>query len=167
MNVSEALELIAYDEWANARLATVVRELPEEIVTRPVASSFGSLRDTLAHIVFAEWVWLRRWKGDSPTGGPPGLTDASRAQLLDKLTEVEAERAELLRSLTDAQLAAPIAYRTVKGQEFENKLADLIRQVVNHSTYHRGQAATQLRQLGSVPPATDFVAYCREASSKG
>ena len=31
--------------------------------------------------------------------------------------------------------------------------------VVNHSTYHRGQAATQLRQLGQTPPNTDLIAF--------
>jgi uncharacterized damage-inducible protein DinB len=44
-------------------------------------------------------------------------------------------------------------------------MADLIRHVVNHSTYHRGQLATQLRQLGQIPPATDFIVYRREQSA--
>jgi len=35
--------------------------------------------------------------------------------------------------------------------------------VVNHSTYHRGQVSTQLRQLGLTPPNTDLITYLRQA----
>jgi uncharacterized damage-inducible protein DinB len=38
-----------------------------------------------------------------------------------------------------------------------------MRHVVNHSTYHRGQLAMMLRQLGQAPPSTDFTRYLREA----
>ena len=31
--------------------------------------------------------------------------------------------------------------------------------VVNHSTYHRGQLTTMLRQLGKVPVPTDFLVF--------
>jgi uncharacterized damage-inducible protein DinB len=47
------------------------------------------------------------------------------------------------------------------GEAHADPLAPLIRHVVNHSTHHRGQAATQLRQLGQAPPGTDLVAYSR------
>lgn len=36
---------------------------------------------------------------------------------------------------------------------------DMLRHVLNHSTYHRGQAATLMRQVGAVSPETDFVVY--------
>jgi uncharacterized damage-inducible protein DinB len=162
MQTDEARDLLAYNEWANARLVTVIDALPDEAFTKPVTSSFGSLRDTLAHLIGAEWAWLKRWAGDSPTSWPGWLKEAGRAALLPKLAEVQAERAAFAAGLTDAQLAAPLAYRSFGGQSYENRLGDLIRHVVNHSTYHRGQAATQLRHLGVVPPSTDFVVYCRE-----
>lgn len=47
------------------------------------------------------------------------------------------------------------------GQAFAHPLGHLVQHVVNHSTYHRGQAATQLRQLGRTPPSTDFTRYLR------
>jgi uncharacterized damage-inducible protein DinB len=33
---------------------------------------------------------------------------------------------------------------------------------VSHSTYHRGQVATLLRQLGQTPPTTDFLVFLGE-----
>jgi len=54
-----------------------------------------------------------------------------------------------------------VAYRTFDGSSHEQSLGDLLRHVVNHATYHRGQLATMLRQLGRTPPATDLVRYYR------
>jgi uncharacterized damage-inducible protein DinB len=34
-------------------------------------------------------------------------------------------------------------------------------QAAMHSHYHRGQNATRLRELGGVPPATDFIMWVR------
>lgn len=162
MRTDEAQDLLTYNDWANARLVAVVRELPHDAFARPIASSFGSLRDTMAHLIAAEWAWLKRWTADSPTGWPTWLKEAGRSALLEKLADVQAERAVFAAGLTDAQIGAPLTYRSLNGQSYENRLGDLIRHVVNHSTYHRGQAATQLRQLGIVPPSTDFIVYCRE-----
>ena len=33
---------------------------------RPLGNSFSSLRDTLAHLLAVEWLWLERWRGRSP-----------------------------------------------------------------------------------------------------
>jgi uncharacterized damage-inducible protein DinB len=35
----------------------------------------------------------------------------------------------------------------------------MLQHIVNHSTYHRGQLTTLLRQLGAQPCATDFLYY--------
>lgn len=162
METRELSDLVRYDEWANARLVAAFRELSDETFVAPVASSFGSLRDTFAHIVSAEWIWLRRWKGVSPTAVAGWLGSGSRAELLAELAALEKERAEFLASLPAGGLQASLTYRTLNGQEHTNRLGDLIRHVVNHSTYHRGQAATQMRQLGLHPPSTDFVLFLRE-----
>ena len=80
------------------------------------------------------------------------------------LSDVEAQRAAFLAGLSEARLGEAVRYRTLKGDEYENALGDLLRHVLNHSTYHRGQAATQLRQLGATPPATDLILYLRETA---
>jgi len=163
VTLSEELQdLVRYDEWANARVVESLKGLSAEEWSTPVASSFGSLRETFAHIVSAEWIWLRRWRGDVPTA-PPGWLKAERLEeLLSRLREVEDERRAWLAGLSAEQLESRLSYRTLKGDEYSNVLADQVRHVVNHSTYHRGQAATQLRQLGKIPPSTDFIFYRRE-----
>src|SRR4029077_4723180 len=59
-------ELYVYNHWANQRALASVTPLSPEHFTRGMGNSFGSLRDTLAHIRSAEWIWLERWLGRSP-----------------------------------------------------------------------------------------------------
>ena len=159
MNPSEARELFAYNEWANGRVFQVLDGLSEEQFARPIASSFASLQDTVGHIVAVEGVWLRRWKGESPTAAPPWITGASRDTLRQALVAVQKERALFLADLTEERLEQPVVYRNLKGEEYRQRLGVLLQHLVNHSTYHRGQVATLLRQVGAVPPVTDYVVY--------
>jgi len=163
MTTGEARELFSYGSWATARMFSAAEALTREQVEAFVVSSFPSIRDTLAHIVGSEWIWLQRWLGDSPTSRPAWDGSAALAELKGRLAAVEAERASFLAGLTDVDLERVVTYHGLDGQSFSHPLGDLMRHVVNHSTYHRGQLATLLRQLGQTPPSTDFTRYLREA----
>jgi uncharacterized damage-inducible protein DinB len=52
---------------------------------------------------------------------------------------------------------------TSAGAKYRHRYADMFRHLANHSTYHRGQVAAMLRQLGEKPPATDLIRFYREA----
>ena len=110
----------------------------------------------------AEWVWLRRFKGESPAARPSWTEGADLASLREALAAIEGERAPLVAGLTDARLQEVIPYRTFKGEEQRGRLSELCQHVANHSTYHRGQAATLLRQVGATVPSTDFVVFTRQ-----
>ncbi len=163
MTTVEARELVAYGSWANALVFAAAESLSDEQLGALVASSFPSVGATLAHIVAAEWIWLRRWRGESPTAIPAWVAHPSLRELEGRLAAVEAERTAFLYSLSDAALEHVVTYRNLAGQIYTERLSGLIRHVVNHSTYHRGQIATQLRQLGVTPPNTDLITYLRLA----
>jgi uncharacterized damage-inducible protein DinB len=163
MTRDEARQLFAYDSWANRLVFTAAGALPVEQLQAPAASSFPSIDATLAHIVGAEWIWLRRWRGESPAAAPAWVAKPSLPDLKRELAAVEAERASFLAGLSEAEFERAVSYRTLAGQPYSDALGGLIRHVVNHSTYHRGQVATQLRQLGHTPPNTDLITYLRQA----
>jgi uncharacterized damage-inducible protein DinB len=162
MTTQEARQLFDYASWATARMFSAAEALTAEQLEAPLVSSFPSLLATLAHIVETEWVWLRRWRGESPTADPGWAVEPSLRELKRQLAAIEEERASFLAERTDANLEDVVSYRGGDGQAFAHPLADLIRHVVNHSTYHRGQLVTLLRQLGHTPPSTDFTRYLRE-----
>ena len=157
MDIADIRSLFAYDEWANARLLRTVAELSDEELTRDLGSSFASIRDTFSHLVVTEWVWLRRWKGESPSSLPEWVDAPGPPLLAAKLREIEAERAEWVASLRDDDLRRQISYVNMKGERWRYVLSDALVHLVNHSTYHRGQIVTMLRQVGVAPPSTDLL----------
>ena len=161
MTIDEARDLFAYSAWATGRMFDVAAALPADQLSATIASSFPSVLGTLGHIVGAEWIWLRRWQGDSPAATPGWVTGSSLSELRSRLADVESERDRLFGQLADADLERVVEYRRMSGDAHADRLADLVRHAVNHSTYHRGQLVTQLRQVGARPPGTDFVTYVR------
>lgn len=161
MDLAEITDLLSYDEWANARIVEALRALPDAARRRRDDSAFGSVHGTLTHLIAAEWIWLERWLGRSPTAPPAWVGDASLDELRARLEAIEMARAGHVRGLTGEALARPIPYRTFNGQESVSPIGPLVRHVVNHSSYHRGQIAMRLRQLGHQPPATDYIVWLR------
>lgn len=160
----EIRDLFAYNRWANDRILAVAAALDDDALARDLGSSFPSVLATLAHVMAADWVWLRRWSGESPTA-MPGEWDASSLDAVRAAWDVvEAERTALLDGLDDAGLDRELSYRDMSGRPWTSRMDQMLRHVVNHSTYHRGQVVTMLRQLGVTPPATDLIAYHRERS---
>jgi uncharacterized damage-inducible protein DinB len=160
--IPEITELYAFNRWANGRVLGAVEALDAEQLDRDLGSSFPSVRGTLTHALGAEWIWLRRWKGTSPTGLPADWDLATLDAIRGRWAEVEREQAEFVDALGPADLERVVEYRNTKGDPFASRMGDMLRHVVNHSTYHRGQVITMLRQLGAAGVTTDFILYCRE-----
>lgn len=164
MTVDYVRMLYEYNRWANHRVLDCVESVGPENVTRDLKSSFPSILDTLIHILSSEWVWLSRWKGVSPTGFPDAARLADVAAIRSRWSGVEGELATFVSGLSDEQIRTDISYRNTRGESFIQPLADQLCHVVNHSSYHRGQIATMLRQVGEVPVSTDMIVFLRTQS---
>ena len=75
---------------------------------------------------------------------------------------MERDQEAFVSGLAFEDLTRVIAYGDTRGTAWEERLGRMLRHVVNHSSYHRGQVVTMLRQLGAVPPSTDLIRYYRE-----
>ena len=159
MNTSDIRNLYAYNKWANHRIMDACRPLDNTHFTRNLGNSFGSIRDTLAHILGAEWAWLERWQHRSPKQLPVADTFPDIATIDRRWQEIERGQNAFLEKLTDAQLEQRIAYTNFKGERWEYSLGQMMQHLVNHSTYHRGQVITMLRQLGGKAISTDYLLY--------
>jgi uncharacterized damage-inducible protein DinB len=164
MTPEEMCTLYDYNTWANHRQLEAASKLTVEQFVKPMGSSFGSVRDTLAHIYGAEWVWLERFQGRSPSSLPDTTQFKDFASLQDKWTEHETRLLAFVRSLTQADLDRVIEYKTLKFGVYKNPLWQSMQHLVNHGTYHRGQITTLLRQLGAQPILTDLMHFYRERS---
>lgn len=159
MNKKDFQILYDFNRWANGRVLDAAAKLTVEQYTRDLPNSFRSVRDTLTHILGAEWVWLHRWKGTSPKAFHDPADFPTVEALRARWMEVEREQTEFVNNLTEEALTTKITYVNVKGETWTYALWQMLQHLVNHSTYHRGQITTMLRQLGTEAVATDFLLF--------
>ena len=153
--------LWAYNRWADCRVLGACRSLtPEQYVAEPTPG-WSSVRSTLTHLAIVTDGWLLGVKGEVVDQFPteadlPTVDDVER--LLDR-----ADRTfqEISPKLTPEWLATPREFRGGKRSAVLPPWV-VIRHVVNHATYHRGQVASKLKRLGVEQPATDLVYWAFE-----
>ncbi len=161
MNANDIRKLYTYTDWANERILGVIGSLSEEQFTREIVSSYTSIRDTLAHIAYAEWLWLQRWMGQSPMLAPEWTKAPAFDVLRDRMHGIAADRRAYLAALSDEAVESTIDYRSTEGDPFTMPLGGVLMHCANHSTYHRGQLVTMLRQVGATPPNMDYSRFLR------
>jgi uncharacterized damage-inducible protein DinB len=122
-------------------------------------------RDTLAHIYAAEWLWLERFHGRSPSALPGATQFADINTLREQWLEQDQRLLSFVGRLTQADLDREMEYKTLSFGVYRNPLWQSMLHMVNHGTYHRGQVTTLLRQLGAEPVLTDLMHFCRERSA--
>jgi len=67
------------------------------------------------------------------------------------------------QSLNEDAINSLLMYKNSRGEEFAQPVREVLLHVFNHSTFHRGQLVTMMRQLGETNiPATDFIAFARK-----
>ncbi len=167
MNARDVRTLLDYHYWARDRILDAVEPLTPEQFMRDLGGSFRSVRDTLAHIYGAEWIWYSRWQGEAPAALPTPDEFPDLASVNQAWRDHEKRMRAYVEGLDDHGLERVIAYELLNGQPGASVLWQMIQHVVNHASYHRGQVTTLLRQLGAAPPkSTDLITYYREMGAK-
>ena len=161
MNIDDLRRLYDFDRWATDEQHRVICTLDSEKYHRDLGSSHGGVHGTLVHIYGAQRIWLDRWNGEAPIALPRPEHLHSLTLVIDAWEGLRADLAKLLERLTDERVAAMFAYKSMAGDPISMPLWQQMQHVVNHSTYHRGQITTMLRQLGVAAVGTDLIAYYR------
>src|SRR5215470_10145094 len=104
MTPDEMCTLYDYNAWANRRTVDAAGALTKEQFVKPMGSSFASVRDTLAHICGAEWIWLERFQGRSPASLPDTTQFGDVGSLGEKWAEQEARLLAFVGKVTQADL---------------------------------------------------------------
>jgi uncharacterized damage-inducible protein DinB len=158
--------LFEYTSWADHRVLRAAARLSVDDFRADRGASHGGVRGTLVHTLGAQWIWLERFKGVSPTQGWDEGEFPDIVALSERWRAIEAHRDAWFRGLRLEAVSKRITYRSLKGDPFSAPLWQLVQHVVNHSTFHRGQVVAMLRQLGLTPPATDMVLWDRETKAR-
>jgi uncharacterized damage-inducible protein DinB len=140
-------ELFEYNDYANRLFLPVLmyeRNIPEKAQL------------IFSHILNAHSLWLDRISGNEYRYGVWQLHKA-----ID-LEEIHFKNHNDTIELLDKEIfEQKITYTNSQGNSYENRIDEILIHVTNHSTYHRGQVATIIKQAGITPPVTDYIAYKR------
>ena len=162
MNKQDIQLLYQYNQWANKRILDRTENLTIEQFLTPASYPHGGLRGTLTHTLFAEWLWRRRWQGESPMSGMKPEDFPTFAALRARWVEEEKALNSFIGGLTDEKLNASFQYKTMRGDQMENILWQAMVHVVNHGTQHRSETAAMLTEFKHSPGDIDLIVFLRE-----
>jgi len=166
MDIETLRTLFEFNSWADRRTLESCALLTSEQFTRDLKSSFPSVRATLVHIFGAEWLWLERWQGRMPTALPWAPSFPDIASVSARWAEVHRTLSEFVGGVSQEDANRSFEVRTTSGGLYTQPLWQMMQHLANHGTYHRGQVATMLRQLGAKPQPTDLILFYREHAAQ-
>ena len=163
-NENHLLQMADYNYWANDRIRNMILKMDESAWEAEIISSFKSLKETVLHIWDAEVVWFKRMNNQELNDWPSKGIKSNRDKILMDWLAFDKGFIAYAKSLSEAQWNENVPYMTLSSSEpHENTREFMFRHCMNHSTFHRGQIITFLRQLGLKDlMSTDLLVFGRE-----
>jgi uncharacterized damage-inducible protein DinB len=155
MNRSVVDDAVGHHVWATLRLFDVCASLEPEPLSTPIAGTYGSILDTLRHLVGAD-----AWYLHVLSGGRLDSIDEDDMSLGELRSVMEAHDGEWRKVLADApEAATDVTVTRDDGTQSHAPAGVRLAQVVHHGTDHRSQICTALTLLGVEPPDIDVWAF--------
>ncbi|HYK90215.1 MAG TPA: DinB family protein [Acidobacteriota bacterium] len=164
MTVQEIKTLFAFNSWATNRIFEALEKVAEQDYKRDLKASHGSLHGTMTHLVAAERIWLSRLVGKPETSLVTEQDLPSLGALKTAWEDIASRTARFVGKLDEQKLQTAFEYTTTSGKKFANTHQQILQHLVNHSSYHRGQIAAMMRQVGAEPVSTDLIAFYRHSA---
>ena len=154
--------LYRYSAWANARILDTATRLTAEQLSAPAGASEGAVRETLVHIMSAQWIWLARWNGTSHQAMLDARQFPDLGAIRARWDQVEGDTQRFVTGLTDGELARVVEYRNTRGERWAYPLWQQVVHQVNHATQHRSEIALALTRFGHSPGDLDLLVFIDE-----
>ncbi|WP_418123961.1 DinB family protein [Chryseobacterium sp. PTM-20240506] len=145
--IDKLVDLFEYTHHYNQKIIKLVKDYTPKIDERTIA--------LINHTINAQQIWNARILGEE-------TFEVWQVNPLEDLEEINHQN--FLTSIQIVQnfsLDNRIGYQNSKGTKFENSVFEMLFHTINHSTYHRGQINSLLKQNGIEPLLTDYIFYKR------
>lgn len=154
--------LYDYNSWAMNTLLNALETAPEHVYEALGCSGHGSVRETLAHLLQAQWGWLSWFDGSLPPEQAYAikLTDKdipTPADARARWEPIEKQARALIANLNDEKLAAEWSWKAPSAPMVKQPLGELMLHVVNHAIHTRAQIVSAIRRCGHAPGSYDYL----------
>ena len=162
MEMTDTLtNIFRHNLWANLRLINKCGSLNSEQMAASLPGTFGSIQDTLEHIVRAERSYFSRLS----TGQPYYHPKDAKPMTIPELLEAARETGEGLLEWAGKVKAEDTVLLEWEGSPREVPKTTILTQVINHATEHRAQIMVIMTQLGVEPPDVSSWTYYDKMTS--
>src|SRR4051794_3304203 len=147
--------------WATLELIDACSSLSAEQLETSVAGTYGSILDTMRHLVGGDRAYLFVISG----GGAPLIDEEEESKMgLTELRKVMKEDAALWPEVVAGDLDPDADYvrRQQDGSLSHAPLGVRLAQVVHHGSDHRSQICTALTSIAVQPPEIDVWDYAEK-----
>ena len=156
--MSLLLRMGKYMLWADEKVWAIVKTLSDDDFSRELDDNISSIHGRYLHMAEGHSQWYNRWNNVSS----------------EQIRFDELDREDLFRFL---QRYNELILNSIHGNGFDVSevpildgriilsVEEMVFNIINHATYHRGQIVTLLRRLGKSVSPTDYVPYLLEKNN--
>ena len=158
------LDLARYNAWANQRVFATSAALSSAVLSAEAKGTYGSVQETLAHLVEVEEIYLlmlqernlQGWDSDE-------FMTHDAAWFVQRSRELGTEYQSLLAGKDESWLSDQFV---VPWFGFPISRRDGLLQAWTHSAQHRSQILSELGSHGLQPPDIDYI-FMRSEEQEG
>ena len=154
-----------YNRWQNQNLYGCSDTLPDAARKRDGGAFFGSIQGTLAHLLWGDMIWMKRFHPAGPAAPTRPDNASSFVHLWPDWDDLRQRRSAFDTHIIDwadgvpaEWLAGDLTWTSSDGSRTSTApLGMLVAHFFNHQTHHRGQVHCLLTQAGAKPGDTDLM----------
>jgi uncharacterized damage-inducible protein DinB len=156
------IELADYNIWADNIAIEWLNQVDDEQWNQAIISSFSSIKQTAIHIASAEKIWIDFWKNVPEPVYLSAEFKGTKNDLIKIWKKASAGLKNYNENYPEENYLHQVAFKKPNGEEGRMEFSRTFPHIINHSTFHRGQLVTMLRQAGFTKlSSTDLFTYYR------
>jgi uncharacterized damage-inducible protein DinB len=160
-----SIEMYNYHAWANKTMLARLKEIPQELYHKEITSVFSTIAKVMPHIYITDTCWLYILQGQSMNEAMANanqlkeITEAMSIVELETMFLASAEQYNAFFSRHENKMEETLIVDNPYAGVRETSYSEIVLQIVNHATYHRGNITAMLRQMGQASAMTEYALY--------
>ncbi len=149
----ELIKQLKYHIWAEREFYKSLEKITDNQWIKIDPTLNKSLQGLYGHKVEVTWFWFQYVKQVEPKDSP-NFDVMTKEKMFSHLFQLFDEIKQFIETNPNKELVVNLFW--LKNKSYPITTYELLFNIFNHHTYHRGQIVFLLRRLGITPPETDY-----------